>query len=86
MPATALKISFNGTEVRVFFMTVPKESGGVQVDMYMADEEFMPTGTASIGYSELSEEEYHRTLRAEAKQRGQLVTDYCTDPEWNPES
>lgn len=83
MPATALRIMNNGEEVRLFFMTAQREKQ-LDVDIFKADEDFVPTGTPSLGYSELSEEEYHRKLRQEAHSRGQLVPEYCTNPEWTP--
>ena len=85
MAATALRIPKDGKDVNMFFMTVPRENGGLQVDIFLADEEFIPQGQPSFGHSDLSEEEYHKQLRAEADMKGHLVKDFCTDPEWNPQ-
>lgn len=85
MSTTALKIQKDGQETRLLFMTTPTKTG-VDVDIFMADEEFIPVGSASIGVSQLSEDVYHTKLRVEAKERGQLVEEFCTDPEWNPGS
>jgi len=59
-------------------------NAGVDVDIFTADEEFMATGTPSLGTSPLEEEEYHKTLRIQSKEKGQFVPEYSTHPDWNP--
>jgi hypothetical protein len=83
MATTALLIKENGKEERVLFMTVPSPTG-VDVDIFSADENFMPTGTPSIGVDEKQEDNYHMLLRKEANDRGQFVAEHSTNPEWNP--
>jgi hypothetical protein len=80
MPTTALKIK----DKRLLFMTVAREDGRVDVDIFMADEQFLPIGKPSIGWCDKPEDVYHKELRQQAKEKGQLVTEYCTNPEWNP--
>ena len=83
MGTTALKITNDGVEKRLLFMTVPTEHG-VDVDLYEANEEFMPIGKASIGASDKHEIEYHVELRKEASKKGQFVPEFSTNPEYNP--
>ncbi len=86
MATTALKITKNGVEERLLFMTVPRKDGkGLDIDVYLADDEFMPKGTPSLGISEqVDEGAYHTALRSEAEKRNQFVKDFSTNPEWNP--
>lgn len=84
MATTALIVKEeNGNEVRMLFMTVATKDG-VDVDIFLADEEFLPKGTPSLGIDPKQEEEYHRLLRKEASERGQFVESHSTNPEWNP--
>ena len=83
MPATALKILKDGVEQRLIIMTVSTPTG-VDVDISLADENFMPTGTLSIGVDSRREDDYHKELRIAAKEKGQLMSEYSTNPEWNP--
>jgi hypothetical protein len=85
MATTALSIKQeDGSEQRLLFMTTPTENG-VDVDIHLADSDFMPTGTPSIGIDKKQEEEYHKQLRKEASEKGQFVKDHSTNPEWNPD-
>lgn len=85
MAVTALKVTDeNGTEQRMLFMTVQKESG-VDVDIILADENFEPYGNSSLGVSKLNEEEYHTQLRKESSEKGHFVPDFSSHPEWNPQ-
>ena len=83
MATTALRIMKDGIEHRLLFMTVPTPTG-VDVDIYPADEDFIPEGTASIGANNQQEHEYHIKLRKEASEKGQFVPEYSTNPEYNP--
>lgn len=83
MATTALCITEDGAKKRLLFMTVPT-STGVDIDVYIADEEFTPIGNPSLGANTLSEPEYHTKLRKEASEKGQFVPDYSTNPEYNP--
>lgn len=83
---TALEIKKeDGVIERLLFMTVPRLTGGVDVDLFLGDEEFLPIGTPSLGFSEINEVEYHISLRKQAKEKGQFVPDFSTDPELNPD-
>lgn len=84
MAATAIQIDNNGTTERLYFMTIQKEDGTVDVEIYRANEEWIPIGTPSVGYAPMDEEEYHMTLRKAAHEKGQLDTSHCTHLEWNP--
>ena len=81
MGVTALKIG----ETRLLLMTVPKEDGGVDVDIYMANEDFYPEGKSSVGYAQQNEEEYHKELRFKSHERGHFISEFSTNPEWNPD-
>lgn len=83
MPVTALTI--NGQNM--LFMTTQRldHEDIVDVDIHLADEDFLPKGTTSLGVANKNEETYHRELRKEAKERNQFVAEHSTNPEWNPE-
>ena len=82
---TALKIKKeDGTEERLQFMTTPHTDGGVAVDLWLCDEDWIPKGQPSLGYSHQEEVQYHIDLRKQASEKGQLVPDFCTDPEFSP--
>ena len=83
MPQTALKV--NGQNLLFMTATRKDRTDVVDVDIFVADEEFLPTGTPSIGISEHTEENYHRELRKQAKEKKQFVPEHSTNPEWNPE-
>ncbi len=84
MATTALQIEEeNGSIKRLLFMTVPTPTG-VDVDIFMADEEFTPVGSVSLGISELNEVDYHTSLRQQASEKGQFIPDFSTDPQLNP--
>lgn len=83
MATTALKIVKDEVEQRLLFCTVQKEKG-VDVDVFLADEDFLPMGRTSLSVSEMDEPEYHIKLRKEASEKGHFVSEYSTDPEWNP--
>ena len=85
MATTALKIPRDGNEERMLFMTVQREDNLLDVDIFLADENFIPYGTTSTGYSKISsEEEYHTNLRKDAASKGHFVPDHSTNSEWNP--
>lgn len=87
MATTALKITkIDGTEERMLFMTAPGKDGFLDVDIFRADEYYLPFGGTSIGVSQTraTEEEYHKKLREEAHTKGHFVGAFSTDPEWNP--
>lgn len=80
MATTAIKVQGKN----MLFMTAEKENGEVDVDIFLADDDFLPVGTPSIGYCDKSEEEYHKELREQANEKGHLIINFCTNPEWNP--
>ena len=87
MATTTIKLKRpdTGEETNLMFMTNIAENNIILVNVYMTDDNYNPVGTASVSVAQFpSEEEYHKDLRKEADKRGQLVRDYCTDPEWNP--
>lgn len=85
MAVTALKITDEEGEKKVLFMTVPRKEKGVDVDIFVANEEFEATGTPSMGICQMNEEIYHVNLRKEAAEKGQFVPEFSTNPEWNPQ-
>lgn len=54
------------------------------INYYACDGDFMPYGAAEVTISDKSEEEFHVKLRADADEKGQLVRNESTDPQWNP--
>tara|TARA_B110000503_G_C7032146_1_gene364492 strand:+ start:703 stop:1005 length:303 start_codon:yes stop_codon:yes gene_type:complete len=85
MATTAIKITKYGSINRLLFMTAQTEAG-IDVDVSLADSDFMPLGTTSLGISpkHQDEEAYHKELRQQAHEKDQFVSDYSTNPEWNP--
>lgn len=86
MPCTALKIVEGETVRRLKFLTVP-EPDRLVVDIYLCDEDFIPTERLSGGMfmdPPVIEEEYHKNLRKESAEKGQFISEESTNPEWNP--
>lgn len=85
MATTAIEITRPDGANRLLFMTAQTEAG-LDVDVSLADGDFMPLGKTSLGISpkHVDEESYHRELRQQAHEKGQFVPDYSTNPEWNP--
>lgn len=85
MATTAIEITREDGPNRLLFMTAQTEAG-IDVDVSLADGDFMPLGKTSLGMSpkHSDEESYHRSLREQAHEKGQFVPEYSTNPEWNP--
>lgn len=84
MATTALRI--NNPELgeqRMLFMTAPTPTG-IDIDIVLADAEFLPVGKPSLGAMNGSEEDYHKKLRVESSKKGQFVPEFSSNPEWNP--
>ena len=85
MATTALEITREDKVTRLLFMTVDNGDGIIHVDIFLADDEFMPVGTPSLGVSEHpNEEAYHKSLREQAHERDQFRPEFSTNPEWSP--
>lgn len=84
MATTAIKTTKNGKELNTLFMTVQRPDGNCDVDIYPANENFEPLGTASLGVCIKNEESYHKELRKQALEHGHFVPDFSTNPEWHP--
>lgn len=89
MACTAIKIG----DVRMRFITTPvllphketnEEKLFTRIELYSCDEDFIPTGTASVSIHELDEETYHKQLRAQASEKDHFIAGESTDVEWNP--
>lgn len=83
MATTALKILNRGVESRMLFMTAPTPTG-VDVDVYSADENYLPFGSTSLGVDPRDEATYHIELRKQAIEHNHFVPDYSSNPEWTP--
>ncbi len=83
MATTAIKTKKDGKEINLLFMTVSREDGVLDIDIFLGDEQFMPHGTPSLGIDHREEEAYHRALREEASTRGDYMPEFSTNPEWN---
>ena len=57
----------------------------LSINAYSADHNFMPLGEPVLSSLKINEEEYHKTLRADANVHGHYVKGYSTNPEWNPD-
>lgn len=86
MATTSLKIkNTEGTDVNLMFLTSQLGEDIITVNVYKADEEFNPQGTASVSIAKFpSEEAYHKELRKDAIDKGHFIPEYSTNPEWNP--
>jgi hypothetical protein len=84
MPCTAIKFHKDGRDVRLKFMTVVNGEQ-LDVDAFACDENFIPVAGPEMTTMIMDEEKYHRNLRKDAKERGHLVIEECTNPEWNPD-
>lgn len=80
MPTTALKID----GINMLFMTVTRPDGNCDVDVYLADQNFVVSGKPSLSVVPMTEEAYHKDLRRLASEQGHFMKDYSTNPEWNP--
>jgi len=80
MAATALNV--NGKKV---LAVTTKDEIGLVVQLYNTEGEFSPTGEPESCVRSETEEEYHRNLRKDAKEKGHFVKEYSTNSEWNPE-
>lgn len=91
MSVTALKIE----DKRIKFMTFPEElitsengqdhKNFITIDLRICDENFIPSGVSSYSVYDGSEEDYHKTLRIEAHEKGHFIPEESTNPEWNPD-
>lgn len=79
MATTAIVITNADGSNRLLFMTAQTEEG-VDVDISLADDEFMPQGKTSLGVSPVhkTEEAYHKELRHQAHLKSQFMPDYST--------
>lgn len=80
MPQTALKI--NDKNVVIITQQFDEE---LAINAYTADHNFIPLGEPILSSLKINEEEYHKTLRADANAHGHYVKGYSTNPEWNPD-
>jgi hypothetical protein len=80
MPQTALKI--NDKNVVIITQQFDEE---LSINAYSADHNFIPLGEPILSSLKINEEEYHKTLRADANTHGHYVKGYSTNPEWNPD-
>jgi|APGre2960657404_1045060.scaffolds.fasta_scaffold28243_3 hypothetical protein len=86
MATTALIFKTDNKIQKLLFMTVDKGNGVIDVDIFTADDDFLPVGTPSVGVSEhASDEAYHKSLRHFASENNQFVAEFSTHPEWNPD-
>ena len=70
-------------DVRLLFMTVPSDTG-IDINLSLADENFMPIGKPSYSMMPQDEISYHTELRQKATEVGEFVKEFSTNPELNP--
>lgn len=84
MPVTSIEIKDKqGISRKLQFITEQYETG-LYVAVYTCDKDWIPRGTPSQTTDVRTEEVYHRELREKAFETGDLVPQYCTNPEWTP--
>lgn len=85
----------NGEIINMLFKTdhvhVEKEEGSEEMvevltaSTAIVDDKLKPLMQPSLyKVEEMTEKEFHTTLRVQAAEHGHLITSHCTDPEWNP--
>ena len=81
MAATALRIKGHET----FITSIPSEKG-VLLDLHITGKDFKPIPDIdpTPGYDERNEETYHRELRLHYHAKGEFISEFSTNPEWNP--
>lgn len=84
MATTTIKTKKDEQDHILLLMTVPREGGGLDVDIYLGNENYEPVGQPSLGFDPRTEEEYHKELRKQAHERNELIVEASTNPEWNP--
>jgi hypothetical protein len=85
MARTTIKTQQEGKEHILIFMTVPRAEGGVDVDIFLGDSDYIPVGKPSFGTDPRPEEEYHKALRIDAAARNEFIPEQSTNYEWNPD-
>jgi hypothetical protein len=84
MAVTTIKTKKDQEDVILMFMTIPKNEGvGIDIDIFLADNDYEPYGKPSFGTDPRNEEEYHKELRKQASERGEFIPEASTHPEWN---
>ena len=84
MATTALTIKTEDVTKNLLFMTVQREDGICDVDIFLCNENHDVMGTPSLGVANKTEEDYHKELRLDASAKGHFVPEHSTNPEWNP--
>lgn len=85
MPVTSIRIPQEDGSFRNLQFYTTDVPEGTFVGVRLCNDEWIPSGDPAETLDERSEEEYHTALRAAAHEKGQFVSQYSTDPEWNPE-
>ena len=84
MPATSIMIMNGEAYHRLMFITQQTDEEGFTVSIYRCNEEFLPMGEAVTKDLLGSEVDYHKSLRKDSIEKGHFMSDYSTNPEWNP--
>ena len=83
MATTSLKVKKDDQVFNIQFFTMPNEKG-LMIDLGVYDNDWQLIRTLGKSFETKTEEEYHKQLRFESDQRGELEKSMCTNPEWNP--
>lgn len=84
MAVTSVTVPWkDGTKRNLQFITQQFPTG-LFVGVQICNEDWKPFGEPAETTDIRSEEEYHKSLRAEAHAKGQFVAQYSTNPEWHP--
>ena len=84
MPATSIMIMNDEAYHRLMFITQQSDEEGFTVSIYRCNEEFLPMGEPVTKDLMGKEMDYHISLRKDSSQKGHFISDYSTNPEWNP--
>jgi len=90
MPVTSIETTWakDGSKRRMQFVTYPIVNNDkilTHVLVYSCDENWVSLDDPAQTFDDREEEVYHRELRKVAHEKGELVKQYTTDPEWNPD-
>jgi len=83
MATTSLKVKKDNQIFNLQFFTVDTKEGLI-IDLGVYDNDWKLVKNLGRSFETKTEEEYHKQLRFESDQRGELEKSMCTNPEWNP--
>ncbi len=88
MPITSViaKLPSGEKYLQIVTQAHPEDENKIAVLFQECDKDFMPIGGSDAGSDNRDEETYHKELRKQAAEKGELITSHSSNPEWNPEN